>query len=543
MGISSRSIILLESIQRREEGCNIQGIEEQIKEALAKGNTIEPSVFDKLYDELDGLVPDKTFPYEESSQLDSIRAQRPKGPRSLDIHLSDNELLDRIYGAWLGRAAGCALGKPVEGWPKNAIDSYLEAANALPLDDYIPYIEHHHEKLLHGKISTRGNIRYMERDDDMDYPILGLVLLERKGIEFTPRDMAYNWVNRMPFALLYSAERAAYRNFINNIWPPESAVYRNPYREWIGAQIRADIFGYVTPGWPEKGAELGFRDASISHTKNGIYGEMFVAAMLSAAFATASIDEIIEIGLSEIPANCRLAEAVKSTAAWCREESDWEKVWDRINKRYGHYHEVHTINNAALVVMGLLFGADDYEAGVVAAVRGGWDTDCNGATVGSILGAKFGAKELPQKWVGVFNDRLISFVRDCNDNKISDLAMRTLKLAKKIIEEKDREDAVEAKESPFIGSWSFSWRKGKAELAYKMVVKPDLSGSFENMNSGEIRELTNVRSVGNTVGFSTMSEKGGWEIEASFRGVITADTLKGYFSDVTGEIPVTGSRI
>ena len=98
---------------------------------------------------------------------------------------------------------------------------------------------------------------------------------------------------------------------------------------------------------------------------------MFVAAMLSAALVINDMERIIEIGLSEIPENCRLAEAVRDTVAWCREASDWERVWEKINEKYGHYNGVHTINNAALVVMGLLFGADDYETGIVIGVRGG----------------------------------------------------------------------------------------------------------------------------------------------------------------------------
>ena len=57
-------------------------------------------------------------------------------------------------------------------------------------------------------------------------------------------------------------------------------------------------------------------------------------------------------------------QAVRDTAAWCREESNWEAVWTRVNEKYGHYGGVHSINNAALVVMGLLFGAKDYETGI-----------------------------------------------------------------------------------------------------------------------------------------------------------------------------------
>jgi len=549
-GISARSLIRAELRQRKEEGCDIQGIEEHIQSALDRGRDADPSLFDVLFNELDRLVPDPAFPYKEPSTLDAIRDLRPDGPRDMAVSLSDEELRDRIYGAWLGRAAGCALGKPVEGWPKEKIDNYLKRADALPLDDYIPYVADQPDDLYRLREgSTRGNITYMERDDDMDYPILGLLILERKGMGFTPRGMANNWLGRMPYHLLYTAENAAYRNFVGNIWPPDSALYRNPYREWIGAQIRADIFGYVTPGWPEKGAELAFRDASISHVKNGIYGEMFVAAMLSASLVTEDMVSIIDIGLSEIPANCRVAEAIRNTVEWCRCESDWERVYDRINEGYGHYHGVHTINNAALVTMGLLFGADDYEAGIVTAVCGGWDTDCNGATVGSILGAKFGAKALPEKWTGVFNDRLLSSVRDCNDNRISELAARTHAVARQILEEKvgmgteDVTAAVEGKDHPLVGAWRLSWSWGTAETLNEMVVYPDLTGTLEDPTSGESNDLHNVRADGDTVSFSYTIDKGGWELEMSFEGFITGNALEGDFFTATGDFPVTASRI
>ena len=425
-----RQCIAAELVQLREEGCDVAAFEPRVEEALEDEAT-DDAVFVELYDALEALSPEPSFPFEEPSDLEGIRALRPDGPRRMDLNLSDDALRDRILGAWLGRAAGCQLGKPVEGWLRERIDKYLESTGALPLDNYIPYTEGAiHPRL---KTSTLGNFDCMARDDDMDYPILGLLALEEHGAGLTSRDMANTWLDRMPFHFLYTAERVAYRNFVNLRWPPESAAWRNPYREWIGAQIRADIFGYVAPGWPEKAAELAFRDASISHVKNGIYGEMFMAAMLAASFVTSDVEEIIRIGLSEIPANCRLAEAVHDTAGWCRESSDWESVWDRIAEKYGHYHRVHTINNAALVIMGLFFGADDYENGIVVTVRGGWDTDCTGATVGSILGSKFGADALPDKWIGVLNDQLMSCVRDCNDNRISELAERTHRVALQIL--------------------------------------------------------------------------------------------------------------
>ena len=541
MGALERQLIRVELTQRREEGCDVSNIEPRVQAALA-AEPRDDTAFEALYNELDALTPASSFPYEEPSDLDAIRALRPDGPRRMALSLSDDEIHDRIHGAWLGRAAGCLLGKPVEGWPRHRIDKYLESMGALPLDDYIPYREGAMPPRL--KPSTRGNIECIARDDDLDYPILGLLALENKGAELTSRVMANTWLSRMPYQTVYTAESVAYRNFVNRRWPPESATWRNPYREWIGAQIRADVFGWVAPGWPERAAELAFRDASISHVKNGIYGEMFVAAMLAASFVTSDMDEIVRIGLSEIPAQCRLAEAVRDTLAWCHQETDWEAVWERINEKYGHYHGVHTINNAALVVMGLAFGANDYEKGIVVAVRGGCDADCNGATAGSVLGAKFGAAALPEKWTGVLGDRLLSCVRDCNDNRISELAQRTHRVAKAMLAPpKPASVQTEAPPSGESGELPGKWRLDFSATELVLTVNDDLSGQAEYTQYGEVSKIRDVRVDGHRVRFAFSAFKGEAEVEIEFEGKIEGDRLSGECASGGSQFALGGVRM
>lgn len=531
-----RKLIKAELKQRAEEGCDTTEITERITVAL-QGKDNNDDIY-QLYEDLIALPIEKTFPYVEPSDLKSIQAQRPSGVRDLKIDWNSERIYDQIYGAWLGRAAGCVLGKPVEGWPKARIDKYLKDHNIDILDNYLPF----DEKVLPGvhKVSTRGNINFMPRDDDMDYVIIGLLALEKRGIKTSARTIANTWVDRLPFNVVYTAEECAYRNFVNSIWPPLSGTHRNPFREWIGAQIRADVFGYVTPGLPEIGAKLAFNDASISHDKNGIYGEMFVAAMLSAAFKLESVKEIINAGLAEIPENCRLAEAVKDTMHWCETLPTWELVWEKINESVGHYHGVHTINNAALVVMGLYFGEDNFEKGIVCTVRGGWDTDCTGATVGSILGLRLGAKNLPSKWISPLNDRLKSVVRDENDNKISELAKRTLSVAKTILEEKDHKAAGlkeqnTASVNASFGTWELEAGWGHMILSFE-------KGEIDFINDGYDAYPIVSSSYNNPeLKFSFGIDKGGWDFEIDFEGTIDGDQLEGIFHMM--DTPVKGHKI
>ncbi|MDH5440846.1 MAG: ADP-ribosylglycohydrolase family protein [Candidatus Bathyarchaeota archaeon] len=432
-----------EIVQRKEEGYDVAEVERRLSESDRK-NTVELEGFWK---ELEGCHLRPDFHYNEPPDLKGIEAERPKEAQRLKARLSDDELYDKIYGGWLGRCAGCLLGKPVEGLRKEQIQKWLEVADAYPLEDYFPPIlplpddspKWLSERLSSIERSTRktgrgvllGQIDGMARDDDTDYTIMGLHILETHGFEFTTMNVGESWLYLLPYWRVYTAERVAYRNLVNGLLPPESATFMNPYREWIGAQIRADMWGYATPGRPYLAAEFAFRDARLSHVKNGIYGEMFVSAMVSAAFTTDDIDEIIDAGLSAIPKSSRLTEAVRDTLNWGREYDSWEDAWIKVMDKYGQYHSVHTINNAAIVVLGLIYGEGDYGKSISIGVMGGLDTDCNGATVGSILGVILGAKGLPEKWIVPLKDRIESFVIGYNGSRISELADRTFGLAKR----------------------------------------------------------------------------------------------------------------
>jgi len=269
----------------------------------------------------------------------------------------------------------------------------------------------------------------MPADDDTNYTIMGQEIIEKFGKDFTPQDVLNTWVRTQPKDCYWTAERVAYVNYIHGYMPPQSAVYKNPHREWIGAQIRADYFGYINPGDPQMAAEMAWRDASVSHVKNGIYGEMFVAAMLAVAAVADSIEDVICGGLAQIPATSRFYEAVTGLMEDYQSGMTQEACFEKIHAAYDEYDNhywCHTISNALVVVASLLYGAGDYAKTICMSVETGYDTDCNAATAGSIFGMLHGLDSIPEYWTAPMKDKLKTTLLGIPEVRISDRVQLTL---------------------------------------------------------------------------------------------------------------------
>ena len=345
----------------------------------------------------------------------------------------------RIRGAWEGRVSGCQLGKPVELLSvlqgHEALAAYLREADALPLRDYVPCLR---GSLVErsGRACCRGEIRRGEPDDDINYSVLALLLLEEHGLELSTADVARAWLRRLPAAATFTAERAAYRTLLDRAdeyfafgAPPGFDLRecaRNEYSEWIGAQIRADLYGWVCPGRPDLAADLARRDAALSHSGDGIHGAAFVAALGAAIPASATLADAVEIAAREVPRDSGAAEAIAIGASSVG-RSDGAR---RLRDRYPELSPVHTLNNLALVVWALLSGADDFSAAVGEAVAAGWDTDCNGASVGGLWGLQ--GKPIPRRWCEPWQGRVAVTLAGVGELALDDLVDRTLSVARAI---------------------------------------------------------------------------------------------------------------
>jgi hypothetical protein len=432
----SNQVLQIEREQLFDEGRDINdAVQEEFKTLDGMNLLEDPSAQMRVQvfqDLVSGLSFRVDYPYEEPSDLEGIRVARPHGSRKYENALSSEDLYDRIYGAWLGRCSGCLLGKPVEGWRSGIMWPYLKDLGKYPLSSYFRSDE---PDAVVEKYHINRNRAYVDRvarmveDDDTNYTVTGLAVFDKHGPDFSSENVGLFWLGHLPLLHTYTAERVAYRNLTNLIPPPNSASYRNPFREWIGAQIRADFWGYVALGNPSLAAEFAWRDASVSHVKNGIYGEMWVAAMLASAPFEKTTRAVIEAGLREIPKNSRLTENIHEVFAWHEKGLSFEEAIGEVHQKWDEtnpHHWVHTISNAQIVAIGLLWGEEDFEKSICRAVQACFDTDCNGATVGSIYGMMHGAQALPAKWISPLNDGLETGIAGYHLVKISDMARKTV---------------------------------------------------------------------------------------------------------------------
>ena len=426
--------ILIEFEQSVDEGRNIEKYKDLFV-AVSKlpNDEIKKKLGDVLFEIVNNAETTEGYKYKEPSELAAIKSLRKEyqiSPKTIP-----GKAESKIYGAWMGRICGCMLGKTIEGIRTDELIPFLKETDNYPMHRYLYRSDLTDNICKKYKFPLKSRIYAdeidgMPADDDTNYVVLAKAIIDKYGKSFTPYDVSRAWLEYQSKDAYCTAERVAFCNFIKGYEPPQSAAYKNPFREWIGAQIRGDYFGYINPGNPEKAAEMAWRDASVSHVKNGIYGEMFVSAMLAVAAVTDDLRDIIRGGLAQIPYTSRFYEEISSVLSGFEKGLSQKEAFENIHKKYDEYSQhawCHTISNAMIVTAALLYGNGDYGKSICMAVETGFDTDCNGATVGSVIGMANGIENIPEYWKKPINDKLHTTIFGVGTVIISDMAKQTIR--------------------------------------------------------------------------------------------------------------------
>lgn len=314
-----------------------------------------------------------------------------------------NKMLERIYSGFIGMNVGIRLGAPVEpaAWDFRRIAQ------------------------LCGDI--RGYVRDYKNfaaDDDVNGPVYFLRGLLDNGVhnELTPQAVGEAWLNyaRDGVGLYWwggqgvSTEHTAYNNLKKGIPAPQSgSIEQNGIilAEQIGGQIFIDTWGLICLGDPHKAAQLATTAASVSHDGNGLYGAAFMAAGIAAAYTARSIDEILDAGMAEIPADSTYAAVVNAVRSFHKEHpDDWRACMQFLIDNWGYdkYGGVcHIIPNAGVCVLSMLYGTGNFSRTIEIATMCGWDTDCNAGNIGTILGVYCGLEGIPAHYRDPMNDFVV----------------------------------------------------------------------------------------------------------------------------------------
>jgi ADP-ribosylglycohydrolase len=291
-----------------------------------------------------------------------------RGDEMAAITLSQTEYRDRVHACWLGKNIGSTLGAPFEG---------RKYVNDLTFYDPVP---------------TEPSA-----NDDLDLQLVWLCMLEERGTDLSLADFAEYW-QRYLMAYPWDEYGFCARNLERGLMPPMSGWFENYYVDQMGSPIRSELWACIAPADPQRAAALAWMDAVMDHAGGeGVWGEMFWAAVESAAFVIDDPRTLIRIGLHMIPPSCNIARVIRE-AVWCFENGKrWAAARDRIERIYGHEHPCNAMPNHGFTILGWLYG-EDYGDQLCRAVNCGYDTDCTGATLGSLLGIVGGTGAIPKKW-------------------------------------------------------------------------------------------------------------------------------------------------
>jgi len=434
--------------QMVETGHDQASLLEELEAAKASGSL---DALARLQQDLWRRPSPADFPYDEPNEWRWIAGTFPDRGAHARFAGGEADLADKLLAAWQGRCAGCQLGKVLEGtWPED-VKLILKAVGSWPLLDYAnPVSDAAYEELSvrneafrgrysqHNRLNTRGGFDRVAPDDDIHYAIVGQITIEKHGCDFTPEQAIETLIETTCASSVYASGRNMFRTYLFGIGSPWTAVFGNPCRQSLGAQIRCDPFGWNAPADPALAADMAFRDAVSSQTRNGIYSGIFFAVLMADVLAHGDVARAVDTATGYVPPRSRFAEMVRFVRDRCSAAETWEQVNADIYERYDHVYGLldrapmnHGLINAAIVLMSLLTGEGDFSRTIGIAVMAGRDTDCNGATAGSIMGCALGTKGIPAHWTNPFNDTIHTHLKDMPILSITGLARRTFETARR----------------------------------------------------------------------------------------------------------------
>lgn len=371
------------------------------------------------------------------------------------IRINRDEYRDKVLACWLGKNIGGTLGAASEGKRYTHNFSFYDPVPTEPMPN-----------------------------DDLDLQMVWLKMVEEQGLTPSMRTFADYW-NR--YSQRWSCNEYGFflYNFARGLRPPVAGCFENYFVDEMGSPIRSEIWACLNPGDPDSAAQMAWRDSCMDHSGGeGMYGEMFWAAMEAAAFVEKDLRTLLRIGLNMIPHSCRIARVIRE-AIWCYDNGvSWGEAREKIYSIFGGTQACDAVPNHGFEIIGLLYGKDFGDC-LCKAVNCGYDTDCTAATLGSFLGILGGTEVIPERWLQPIGEKIIlhEFTKPCDaPEDVQKLTDRLVRL---------RENAVSADSEILIGDYETNLPDDIMTRLFtndqaKSALKRDLCASVELLDGREV---------------------------------------------------------
>jgi len=303
---------------------------------------------------------------------------------------SEQELRNKIKGAWAAQTIGVTYGYPVE-FRFNSV--------RVPDDHELPW----YDGYLFETFDERPGVY-----DDIYMDLTFVQVFEDEGMDAPAQSFADAFANA-DYSLWFANQVARY-NVLDGIPPPQSGHWlNNPAADDIDFQIEADFAGIMAPGMVNSAVEVSDKIGHIMNYGDGWYGGVFIASMYSLAFVNDDIESIVRQALDVIPEQSDFHKIISDVIALHEENTDdWKFAWEGINEKWADTDlgprglmapfNIDAKINAAWVVLGLLYGDGDFSRTLEIATRAGDDADCNPSSAAGILGTIYGYDAIPDFW-------------------------------------------------------------------------------------------------------------------------------------------------
>ena len=288
-------------------------------------------------------------------------------------------LRDKILACWTGKNIGGTMGTPYEG--------------ARQMHDITGYSSPKGEPLP---------------NDDLDLQIAWLMMLERVGPNhFDANALAECW--QLMISPNWNEYGIGKKNLNLGLLPPLSGEFENDkWKHSNGAWIRSEVWACLAPGFPNVAIKYAIMDASIDHGMGeGVYAEIFTAALESIAFVEADIRSIVETALTYIPESCRVAQCVRLVLNEYDKKTPYRDTRNLLVESTKDLGWFQAPANVGYVTLGLIYGEGDFKKSLIYTINCGDDTDCTGGTVGAVLGIVGGTSGIPADWKEYIGDRIM----------------------------------------------------------------------------------------------------------------------------------------